>query len=254
MHHLLITPLAPIHARQAARLHIQGQPGTFLTGLGEDVLTAVYRALPQSRGGFGFAALQLPDHNTEQAAEPSLVGYVSATTGIGGLFLEMASQRLGELLPPLLRRYGQDPRLALRSMQTALYPFLMQHEDDGEPAAELLSIMVEPVLRSYGVGDAADDRLSARMQPPRPGIRHGYGRRRQRRRTKVLSTPRLRCLAQYRALWPADGGLQAQIDVIASFGAICLFRCGGRKFCHKLSKHKVSRIWRNTRCPAKWIE
>ncbi len=152
MHHLLITPLAPIHARQAARLHIQGQPGTFLTGLGEDVLTAVYRALPQSRGGFGFAALQLPDHNTEQAAEPSLVGYISATTGIGGLFLEMASQRLGELLPPLLRRYGQDPRLALRSMQTALYPFLMQHEDDGEPAAELLSIMVEPVLRSYGVG------------------------------------------------------------------------------------------------------
>jgi ribosomal protein S18 acetylase RimI-like enzyme len=151
VHQLLITPLTPDHARQAARLHIQGQPGTFLTSLGEDVLTVVYRALPQSRGGFGFAAVQLIDHGTVPAGDAPLVGYVSATTGIGSLFVEMASQRLGELLFPLMRRYVQEPGLALRSLQTALYPFLA-HEDEDEPAAELLSIMVEPALRSYGIG------------------------------------------------------------------------------------------------------
>jgi ribosomal protein S18 acetylase RimI-like enzyme len=79
------------------------------------------------------------------------LGYVSATTGIGGLFVEMATQRLGELLPPLLRRYAQRPDLALRSVQTALYP-LFVHQSDNVPAAELLSIMVEPAARSQGVG------------------------------------------------------------------------------------------------------
>jgi ribosomal protein S18 acetylase RimI-like enzyme len=151
VHHLLITPLAPIHAQQAARLHIQGQPGTFLTSLGKEVLTVVYRALPESRDGFGFAAIQLTDPNVAPADNSLLTGYISATTGVGRLFVEMASQRLGQLLPPLLRRYSQDPGLALRSLQTALYPFLM-HKDDGEPTAELLSIMVEPALRSYGIG------------------------------------------------------------------------------------------------------
>lgn len=151
MHRLLITPLTSDYARQAARLHIQGQPGTFLTSLGEDVLTVIYRALPQSRGGFGTAAVQFTDDGTMPAGDSPLAGYVSATTGIGGLFVDIASQQLGELLPPLMRRYIQEPSLAVRSLQTALYPFLA-HEDEAEPAAELLSIMVEPALRSYGIG------------------------------------------------------------------------------------------------------
>ncbi len=151
MHQLLITPLTPIYARQAARLHIQGQPGTFLTSLGEDVLTVVYRALPQSRRGFGVAAVQLTDDSAADGDDSPLAGYISATTGIGGLFVAIASQRLGELLPPLLTRYAQAPSLVVRSMQTAIYPFLA-HEDAPAPAAELLSIMVEPALRSYGIG------------------------------------------------------------------------------------------------------
>jgi GNAT superfamily N-acetyltransferase len=146
---LLVTPLAPPHARAAARLHIQGQPGTFLTSLGEDVLSVVYRALPTAPGSFGFAAVPAPSSHLAPAAP--LLGYISATRGIGGLFLHMAAQHLPELLPPLLRRYAQEPALALRSVQTALYPFLT-HQDEKEEAAELLSIMVEPSLRSHGVG------------------------------------------------------------------------------------------------------
>lgn len=143
---LRITPLGPEHASQAARLHIEGQPGTFLTALGPDVLTVVYRSLPQSPGGFGFAA-----ERGAGVRAPRMVGYVSATTGVGGLFVEMAARRLPQLAAPLLRRYVQRPGLILRSVQTGLYPFFV-HEDDNLPSAELLSIMVEPSARSQGVG------------------------------------------------------------------------------------------------------
>ena len=148
MDRLLITPLTAEHAAPAARLHIAGQPGTFLTALGPEVLTVVYRALPQSAGGFGFAAVEL---DASREARLPLQGYISATTGIGGLFVEMAARRLPELLPPLLRRYAQSPGLAFRSVQTALYP-LFVHEEGDEASAELLSIMVEPAARSHGIG------------------------------------------------------------------------------------------------------
>lgn len=120
---------------------MEGQPGTFLTALGPDVLTVVYRGLPRSPGGFGLAAVE----------DGQLQGYVSATTGIGGMFVSMATERLGELVPPLLRRYLERPDLAVRSVQTALYP-LFVHENDAPPTAELLSIMVEPAVRSQGIG------------------------------------------------------------------------------------------------------
>jgi ribosomal protein S18 acetylase RimI-like enzyme len=161
MQQLLITPLQPQHAQQAAALHIEGQQGTFLTSLGPEVLSVVYRALPQSAHGFGFAAMAAGDGRQGLGQEQGLGfdgwplgemgGYISATTGIGGLFVEMAGRRLPELLPPLLRVYRQQPRLAVRSLQTALYPLLV-HEDSEVPSAELLSIMVEPHLRSHGVG------------------------------------------------------------------------------------------------------
>ncbi|MEZ4658511.1 MAG: hypothetical protein R2911_13150 [Caldilineaceae bacterium] len=46
-----IDPLQPVHARDAARLHIAGQPGTFLTSLGPPVLTVFYDSLPRSAKG-----------------------------------------------------------------------------------------------------------------------------------------------------------------------------------------------------------
>lgn len=145
---LRITPLAAEHAAGAARLHIEGQPGTFLTALGPDVLAVVYRSLPQSSRGFGFAAERGAG---VRASAPHMLGYVSATTGIGRLFVEMATRRLPQLAGPLLRRYAQSPGLLLRSVQTALYPFFV-HQEEALPSAELLSIMVEPSARGQGVG------------------------------------------------------------------------------------------------------
>ena len=138
-----IVPLVPDHAATAAALHIDGQPGTFLTSLGPGVLTVVYRTLPATRVGFGFAAV-------EQDVAP-LTGFISATTGVGRLFVEIGTTRLGLLLPPLLAQYRRHPRLLIRSVQTVLYPLLVRGES-GPAAAELLSIMVAPAHRNRGIG------------------------------------------------------------------------------------------------------
>lgn len=153
-----IVPLASEHAAAAARLHVAGQPGTFLTSLGPDVLTVLYRALARSAAGFGFAAPAVapsvtPPATSSASPHASIDGFISATTGVGSLFVEMGTRRLGELLPALLARYWQEPTLALRSVQTVLYPFLVADESDSPgKSAELLSIMVEPGARSRGIG------------------------------------------------------------------------------------------------------
>jgi GNAT superfamily N-acetyltransferase len=159
---MLITHLAPRHAAEAARLHRAGQPGAFLTMLGPEVLTLIYEVLPASSTGFGYVAVQPAARSGRQSAmacEPGgdvVGGFVSATTSTGRLFAELGTRRLVHFLPLLLRRFVQQPRLFWLSLQTVLYPVLASgHEDsDPAPAAELLSIMVEPSLRGRGIGAA----------------------------------------------------------------------------------------------------
>ena len=135
------TKLTPAHAADATRLHIAGQPGTFLTSLGPEVLTVFYRALPQSPVGFGFVAEQ-----------ESMVGFVAATTSTGRLFLELGTRQLPAFMPPLLRRFVQQPSLIGKAVQTVLYPLLHRGDGSAGKVAELLAIMVEPAWRSQGVG------------------------------------------------------------------------------------------------------
>lgn len=154
---LTLVALRPEHAREAARLHILGQPGTFLTSLGLETLTVLYRTLPLSRVGFGFAAVS-PERSDR------LLGFVSATTSVGLLFLELGVRHLPAFLPPLLRRFVQEPSLAVRAAQTLLYPFLHGASEGGAPSAELLSIMVTPDARRFGVGGLLVTALMASCQ------------------------------------------------------------------------------------------
>ena len=141
-----LTALLPEHAADAARLHIMGQPGTFLTSLGLEVLTVLYRTLPASAHAFGFAAV-------DPQRPAALLGFVSATTSTGALFAELGTRRIRAFLPPLVRRFARNPALAGRAAQTALYPFMHGAPgDDGPSPAELLSIMVEPAQRGRGIG------------------------------------------------------------------------------------------------------
>lgn len=159
---MLITRLAPHHAAEAARLHRAGQPGTFLTSLGPEVLTLFYEVLPASSTGFGYVAVRPAANAGEQFAPAcgpdgdTVCGFVSATTSTGRLFAELGTRRLGRFLPLLLRRCVRQPRLLWLSVQTVFYPLLAGGHGDGAPtpAAELLSIMVEPGLRGRGIGAA----------------------------------------------------------------------------------------------------
>jgi ribosomal protein S18 acetylase RimI-like enzyme len=158
--------LAPAHATAAAHLHISGQPGTFLTNLGPAVLTVFYRALPTATSGWGFVWLdeQTPSLQDGAAVSPattglSPIGFVAATTSTARLFAVLGTRYLLQFLPPLLVRYRRQPRLIVQSVQTLLYPLQataaarVDHTTTG-PAAELLSIMVEPAWRSQGIGAA----------------------------------------------------------------------------------------------------
>jgi ribosomal protein S18 acetylase RimI-like enzyme len=147
---LRVGPLAPQHAKAAARLHLAGQPSTFLTSLGPDVLEVVYAALPRTQAGFGFVAY--PDGGPD--SPDAIAGFVSATTGVGRLFIETGVRHAGKLARPLLARLARNPALIGRSVQTALYPLLVRGRDAEEPGqrAELLSIMVEQQWRSRGIG------------------------------------------------------------------------------------------------------
>lgn len=152
---MTIVQLSRAHATDATRLHIAGQPGTFLTSLGPAVLTVFYQALPQSPSGFGFAAIDDVDRTKLQnPISPTTVGFVSATTSVGALFIELGTRRIAQFLPPLLARFARQPALIPRSVQTVLYPFWARSSNDPHPGAtaELLSIMVEPQLRSQGIG------------------------------------------------------------------------------------------------------
>lgn len=144
-----IVPLAAIHAETAARLHQAGQPDTFLTSLGPGVLTALYRALPASTAGFGFAAV-----DEDGGPKDAPLGFVAATTSVGRLFLQVGPR----LLPPLTGRLARRPALIPRCVQTAVYPLWVAGEKD-VAAAELLAIMVDPTRRSQGIGATLLDAL-----------------------------------------------------------------------------------------------
>jgi GNAT superfamily N-acetyltransferase len=48
-----IIPFKQYHARSVAEIHIEGQPGTFLTRLGPSFLTALYATMAESPWAFG---------------------------------------------------------------------------------------------------------------------------------------------------------------------------------------------------------
>jgi ribosomal protein S18 acetylase RimI-like enzyme len=164
-----IRPLSQADAQDAARLHMAGQPGTFLTQLGGAVLETIYTALPGA--GFGFVATG-PTSATSGA--PSIWGYISGAPGIGRLFAHMLTANAGRtgirLMGLLARRVARRPHLLIHTMETLLYPLKsraghspvasqvqlgagkpVQH-DAPRLTIELLSIMVEPAVRNRGIG------------------------------------------------------------------------------------------------------
>lgn len=126
-------------AHPAALLHIEGQPGTFLTALGTRFLDAFYAELSQSAGAYGFVAVE----------EGKIVGVVVGTTDTHALFKEIILKHGVRLVLPTLLSLLRHPRLLFGLLQSLFYP----NKLDAKPGeAELLFIGVDTQLRRHHIG------------------------------------------------------------------------------------------------------
>jgi ribosomal protein S18 acetylase RimI-like enzyme len=129
-----------------ARMHTEALPDAFLPSLGPGFLTRLYRALatdPQAvvlvaEGGDG------------------VVGFAAGVPSVGAFYRRFArihGPAAGLLAAPRLAR----PSVARRLLETMRYPARAVGEVGALPDAELLSIAVDPAVRTGGTGRALAD-------------------------------------------------------------------------------------------------
>ena len=71
-----IAPLTTENAKAAAQLHIDGINQGFISSLGLDFVTALYRAIAQDPQSFGYVAV----------IDGKVVGFATFTTNLKGLY------------------------------------------------------------------------------------------------------------------------------------------------------------------------
>ena len=140
-----IRQIRPEDARAAASLHIEGQPGTFLTSLGEEFLTAFYAGLCDSRWGYSFVAVE----------GDNPLGVIVGASDTRALFKEFITKRGVHLAIPVLRRLLSRPSLLGGVLQSFFYPSKVgaaSGEDESGAAAEFLFIGVSVQARRQHIG------------------------------------------------------------------------------------------------------
>jgi len=133
--------------RQVARLHIEMIGKGFLSSLGEAFLTEVYRAIDEDPSSVLFVE--------ERAGR--VIGFVAGTTGARSMY-----RRLLRRLPSVLwslRGSLISPRRLAGMLKIARYVRHGGPSLPALPAAELLSIAVEPACRGTGVAEGLFRRL-----------------------------------------------------------------------------------------------
>ena len=128
-------PFTRAHARQAAEIHIEGQPGTFLTRLGIDFLTRMYQAMADSPQAFGVTVVD----------EDTVAGVAIVALNTTRVFQEMKRQHWHRLLWPMIRRVLRDPLLVGDIVQSIRYPATL-HAPPGEAEVLFLGLR-RPYMR-----------------------------------------------------------------------------------------------------------
>ena len=137
------------HASAAAAIHAEGQPGTFLTGLGRAFLRALYAEMAASPHCLGYVAT-LP-RAAGDAEE--VVGVTVGTVDSGAVFKDLLLRRGLRLAIPILSSLVRQPRLIPKVFQTFFYTGQTgRARTPGE--AELLFIGTRGSYRGKGVGRA----------------------------------------------------------------------------------------------------
>lgn len=136
-----IVPYTLAHADVAADLHIEGQPGTFLTSMGRTFLRALYAQMAVSPLCFGYVAVDGQE----------VVGVVTGTVDSGAIFKELVLKKGYKLVLPVLGTIVQHPSLVGKIIQTLFYPSQTKPEP-GE--CEMLYVESRADRRGQGIGHA----------------------------------------------------------------------------------------------------
>ena len=133
-----IVPLTPEHAQDAAALHIEGIHMGFISSLGIDFVTALYKAIAESPESFGYVAIK----------DSKVVGFATFTTNLKGLYKSIMKKniiRFGFML------FGKmfSWKMIQKIFETLFYPSRIKKYDF--PDAEFLSMAVSPEARGHGL-------------------------------------------------------------------------------------------------------
>lgn len=159
IHPYAIRALSVADTSDAARLHIVGQPDTFLTNLGKRALGIVYTALAQGESGFGVVAATPAETFTGRASGWRVIGFAAVTTSTLALYTDVARLSGMAMAREVLKSTMRRPALLKQAVESALYPLRQIGNTSAQADAELLSIMVDSAWRGAGVGSALLDAL-----------------------------------------------------------------------------------------------
>ena len=143
-----LEPLTPDDAAAGAAIHIEGQPGTFLTRLGPAFLAVMYRGLASAPDCYGIVARR----------DEQVVGVVVGMPAGGGLFGHLGWRGVAGLILPLLGALLRDPSLLSGVFQTLRYGGAFETRPY---EAELLFIGVLKRYAGEGIGRALIESLAA---------------------------------------------------------------------------------------------
>ncbi len=138
MSDISIKSLTAEHARQAAQLHITGIPTGFISSLGIDFVTALYKAIAASKYGYGFVAQM----------EGRVVGFSTFATDLNGLYRSAIFSNGLRFVSSLAIKM-LSPRNLKRAVETLLYPARIEKLD--LPSAEFLSMVIAEEARGKGL-------------------------------------------------------------------------------------------------------
>jgi ribosomal protein S18 acetylase RimI-like enzyme len=136
-----IAPYTLAYANVAADLHIEGQPGTFLTSMGRAFLRALYAQMAVSPLCFGYVAVEGDE----------VVGVVTGAVDSGAVFKDLVLKKGHKLVLPVLGSVLRHPSLAIKIVQTLFYPAQTKPEP-GE--CEMLYVASRADRRGQGIGHA----------------------------------------------------------------------------------------------------
>jgi ribosomal protein S18 acetylase RimI-like enzyme len=134
-----IVPLTRQHARAAAELHVAGIHAGFISSLGIEFVTALYEALSDRPGSFGFVAL----------IDGRVAGVVALTVNVKRLY-QVVLRRSAFRFSVLLCRKMLSLESLKKILETLFYPRRIKNLQ--LPEAEMLSMAVAPAARFYGLG------------------------------------------------------------------------------------------------------